>query len=204
MRRLANLGMAVAVAVTPVAVVTVTASPAHAYCLTQINRWKYNDYSLVGRKSIPRSWDGSIKSAMRQWNGIRGSKLKYYGPYMRSNAANPAYQIELINFANVGLPDAPGITLGVIKDRSHPRHNTAAVELNSRFRWNTSGSMSQSRRITDVWTVAVHEMGHASGLSHPWACGSMSSAEKASVMNVTWKKKRYPNSDDKAGIAKLY
>ncbi|MCO6007578.1 matrixin family metalloprotease [Actinoallomurus purpureus] len=206
MRRLASLGMAAAVAVAPVAVVAITATPAHAYCLTQINRWKYDTYTLYGRTTIPRSWDGSIKNATRQWNGIRGSKLKYAGPYMRSNLPNPEYTISRIDFASVGLPDVAGITLGVKKDRTHTRHFTAAVELNSRFKWNTSGTMNQGRRKTDVWTVAVHEMGHASGLSHPWACdgGAMTKAEKASVMNVTWTKKRYPNSDDKAGIAKLY
>ncbi|MCO6007601.1 matrixin family metalloprotease [Actinoallomurus purpureus] len=185
------------------AVVTTTATPAHAYCLTQISRWKYASYTLHSRKSIPTSWNASVKSAMRQWSGIKGSGLKYYGPQVRSNAANPAFQIEKINFANAGIPDYPGITLGVEKSKGS-RHSTAAVELNSRFTWNTSGAMSQSKRKTDVWTVAVHEMGHASGLSHTGACGAMTKAEKASVMNVTWTKKRYPNSDDKAGIAKLY
>ena len=195
--------IAVTAAVGASSIVVLSASPAHAYCTKDFNRWKYSSYTLIERPSIPSSWRASVKNAMKQWNGIHGSTLKYYGPTVNGNIANPAFSIYRSNFANAGLPDVPGITLGA--DQTS-RHTSAVVILNTRFKWNTTGVLNQAQRKVDVWTVAVHEMGHAGGLAHPWACdnGAMTNAEKASAMNVTWKKKRYPNSDDKAGIAKLY
>jgi hypothetical protein len=155
------------------------------------------------RSNIPSTFNSSLTSAMRQWNGISGSSLAYYGPQFQSGAANPEFQLYLNNFANSGLPDVPGITLGV--GGSSGTHRTAEVLLNSRFSWNTAGTMNQAQRQVDVWTVAVHEMGHASGLAHPYSdCGTVTAAERASVMYVDWTRKRTTNSDDDAGIAAIY
>ncbi|MQY03245.1 matrixin family metalloprotease [Actinomadura macrotermitis] len=202
MKTLMKIGLAAAVAAGPLVVVS-AATPAAAYCFNGIGRWYYNGYTLHARTSIPSSWNGSIKSAMKQWSGIRGSSLRYYGPQFRSNVPNPEFQIDRGNFQRLGLPDVPGIAVG----STTQRHRSTAVMLNSQFRWYTNGTMNQSQRKVDVWTIAVHEMGHASGLAHPYpssGCGQPTQAEKAGVMYVTWKKKRYPNSDDKAGIARRY
>jgi Matrixin len=95
----------------------------------------------------------------------------------------------------------PGITLGPATSGTHA---TASVILNSRFTWNTSGTMNQAQRRTDVRTVSLHEIGHANGLHHPSACGAMTAAEVASAMNPNWTNKPNTNSDDKAGIAAAY
>ncbi len=180
------------------------APPANAYCTTGIGRWLYSDYTPIVRPSVPSTWNTAITSARAQWNGISGSTLHYYTPTFNSNIANPEFQLYLADFGYAGLPDVPGISLGA----DVAKHSTVSIALNSNFTWNTSGTMSQSGRKVDVWTIVVHEMGHASGLAHPYAsvCGSghPTTAEKASVMYVDWTKKRYPNADDKAGIASRY
>jgi hypothetical protein len=174
-----------------------------AYCRQGITRWTYSTYTMHVRSNIPSTFNSSLTSAMRQWNGISGSSLAYYGPQFQSGAANPEFQLYLNNFASSGLPDVPGITLGV--GGSSGTHRTAEVLLNSRFSWNTAGTMNQAQRQVDVWTVAVHEMGHASGLAHPYSdCGTVTAAERASVMYVDWTRKRTTNSDDDAGIAAIY
>lgn len=200
MRRFARIGIAAIMAATPVAFVGFTATPAQAYCLKEISRWQGDRHSLYAGRSIPKSWRQAIAAANGQWNGIHGSKLTYGRVHWKGTGR---YRIARVDFAKAGLPDAPGITIGVERHGKR-RHGRATVMLNRRFHWNTTGRMDQHGRMADVWTVAVHEMGHASGLSHPWACGRMTKAERTAVMNATWKAKHHPNSDDKAGIARLY
>ncbi|WP_153531224.1 matrixin family metalloprotease [Actinomadura macrotermitis] len=198
-----RIGIVTACAASLVTVVPGAASPAAAYCFKGIGRWKGDRYTLHVRRDIPRGWRSSVRNAMRQWSGIKGSKLRYAGPRFASTARSPAFQIFRANFADAGLPDVPGIAFGT----DTPRHTSSSVALNTRFHWNTKGRMSQRARRTDVWTIAVHEMGHSSGLAHPYAsggCGRPTAAEKAGVMYVNWTRKRYPNADDRAGIARRY
>lgn len=181
----------------------VAAETGAEYCRIGITRWTYSTYTMHVRSNVPASFNSSVTSAMRQWNGISGSALSYAGPQFNSGVANPEFLFYYNNFASSGLPDVPGITLGVTGSGTH---RTGEVLLNSRFTWNTAGTMNQAQRRTDVWTIAVHEIGHASGLAHPYPdpCGTVTTAERASVMYVDWTRKRNTNSDDKAGIAAIY
>lgn len=180
------------------------ASTGAEYCRQGITRWTYSVYTMHVRSNIPSTFNSSVTSAMRQWNGISGSSLSYAGPQFNSGVANPEFLFYYNNFANSGLPDVPGITLGVTG--SSGTHRTGEVLLNSRFTWNTAGTMNQAQRKTDVWTIAVHEIGHASGLAHPYpsTCGTPTAAERASVMYVDWTRKRNTTADDKAGIGAIY
>jgi hypothetical protein len=66
--------------------------------------------------------------------------------------------------------------------------------------------MDQATRRADVWTILMHEAGHASGLAHPSVCGAghPTALEREGVMFVDWTTKHNPNSDDRAGIAGRY
>jgi hypothetical protein len=178
------------------------AEQAQAFCTAGIGRWLHDDITPNIRSSVPSTWNASVTAAITGWNGITGSTLRYLPPQFNSVAANPELEVELLSTRSVGLPDVPGIALG-----SEVRnHETVNVVLSSDFSWNTSGIMDQASRRTDVWTILMHETGHASGLAHPADCGAghPTTLEKAGVMFVDWTTKQSPNSDDRAGIDLRY
>jgi hypothetical protein len=178
------------------------AEQAQAFCTAGIGRWLHDDITPNIRSSVPSTWNASVTAAITGWNGITGSTLRYLPPQFNSVAANPELEVELLSTRSVGLPDVPGIALG-----SEVRnHETVNVVLSSDFSWNTSGIMDQASRKTDVWTILMHETGHASGLAHPSDCGAghPTTLERAGVMFVDWTTKQSPNSDDRAGIDLRY
>jgi hypothetical protein len=103
-----------------------------------------------------------------------------------------------ISFRAYGLSDIPGYT---------PPHTTGSgtmdsstMYLNSDWAWNTNGTMSQSGRNVDVWTIVMHEMGHIVALTHPSLCHTPTTTETNSVMQPVFVQKHALNSDDIAGL----
>ena len=178
------------------------AQQAQAFCTTGIGRWLHDDITPHISRTIPSTWNSSVTAAITGWNGITGSTLHYSEPQFNSPVATPQLGVELVSTRAVGLPDVPGIALG----SEVPNHVTVDVVLSADFTWNTSGIMDQATRRTDVWTILMHEAGHASGLAHPSVCGAghPTALERESVMFVDWTTKHTPNSEDQAGIAGRY
>jgi hypothetical protein len=178
---------------------------AAAYCRSGFNRLQYNGYTVRAQTSIPSSWHTSLTNSVADWRGVAGSAQNLYGPVFNDNNPNWPIIIYAINFSSIGLPDFPGHTYN---NSSPPSayHSYSAVRLNNSWTWNTSGTLNQAQRKADVHTVNMHELGHAVGLAHPFACdgGAMTDAEKASAMNPDYTKKWNLNSDDKAGYANIY
>ena len=178
------------------------AEQAQAFCTTGIGRWLHDDITPQIRSNVPSTWNASVTAAIDGWNRIPGSTLDYFPPHFNSVVAKPELEVVRVSTRAVGLPDVPGIALG----SDIASHETVTVVLSSDFSWNTSGIMDQASRRTDVWTILMHEAGHASGLAHPIACGAghPTAIERAGVMFVDWRTKHTPNSDDRAGIAARY
>ena len=178
------------------------AEQAQAFCTTGIGRWLNDDITPHISRSVPSAWNSSVTAAIAGWNGITESTLHYSPPQFNSVVARPELGVEVVSTRAVGLPDVPGIALG----SDVRNHVTVDVVLSSDFSWNTSGIMDQASRRTDVWTILMHEAGHASGLAHPSVCGAghPTALEREGVMFVDWTTKHNPNSDDRAGIAGRY
>jgi hypothetical protein len=178
------------------------AEQAQAFCTTGIGRWLNDDITPSIRSSVPSAWNASVSAAIDGWNAFPGSTLHYLPPQFNSVVTNPELEVDRVSSRAVGLPDVPGIALG----SDIENHKTVTIVLSADFSWNTSGIMDQASRRTDVWTILMHETGHASGLAHPIACGAghPTTVERAGVMFVDWTTKHTPNSDDRAGIAGRY
>jgi hypothetical protein len=178
------------------------AEQAQAFCTTGIGRWLHDDITPKISSNVPPTWNAAVTSAITGWNEITGSTLRYSPPQFNSVASRSGFQVAFVSTMSVGLPDVPGIALG----SDVQSHENVTVVLSSDFTWNTSGIMDQASRRTDVWTILMHETGHASGLAHPVACGvgHPTALERAGVMHVDWMTKHTPNSDDRAGIAGRY
>jgi hypothetical protein len=178
------------------------AQQAQAFCTSGIGRWLGDDITPHISSSVPSTWNDSVTAAITGWNAIPGSTLHYFPAQFNSQVTTPELGVERVSTRAVGLPDVPGIALG-----SEVRnHTTVDVVLSADFSWNTSGVMDQATRKTDVWTILMHEVGHASGLAHPSECGPghPTPLERQGVMFVDWMTKHNPNSDDQAGIASRY
>lgn len=192
------------------ATLAVTASPAAAYCLNPPG-WAQSKWSGASRvtlwqtASIPDGWLDDLQASSRQWNGIAGSTWavgtvakNWQGPVPHAG------RWYLNTTAPGGFGGAPGITQLSFGDNPGGTITWANIYLDKNWTWNLTGTMNQSRKQADVRTVGTHELGHLLMLHHPWACGSMTTAEKDAVMNAEWKKKWALSSDDKAGAAALY
>jgi hypothetical protein len=178
------------------------AEPAQAFCTDGIGRWLHADITPQIRTSVPAAWDAAVTAAVTGWNAIPGSTLHYAPLQFKSVVTKPELEVDLVSTRSVGLPDVPGIALG----SEVQNHQTVHIVLSSDFSWNTDGIMDQASRRTDVWTILMHEAGHAGGLAHPAVCGlgHPTRLEREGVMFVDWMTKHNPNSDDQAGIAGRY
>lgn len=204
-RRRSMIGLALAA--TPLAV-TATASPAAAFCASSIVWSSGSPHDMFMSSSIPSGWSTSMRNSAAQWNGISGSTWNVNTPVW--GTAGPPYRGGWSYFQSTapgaGFGGAPGLVYNsvIAAGTSSGTQTWANIYFNSAYTWNQEGNLDQSKSVADVRTVATHEYGHLLFLRHPADCGSMTTAETNSVMNVTWTQKWTTNSDDDAGAASMY
>lgn len=179
--------------------------PAQAYCRTGMTLWQEpaTAKTLVIAPSFPRRMRQPLKRALRQWNRS-GSVLRYRKPLPHPDWARARWHGLLAT--SPLLQGTPGMARRFL---SGDRHTGGQLFLNADYRW-VRARHNIARGTADVQTVAVHEVGHFTGLAHPWSphCrdGSRTTAaERRSVMTaVGVGKRRRLGADDVAAVRALY
>ncbi|MGW2562239.1 matrixin family metalloprotease [Streptomyces sp. NPDC001514] len=198
------LALGAAGAVLATGLVAVTASPASAYCTSNMVKWQSSGTkSLAGNTTFPSRLRNGLNGGLTQWNR-NGSGLRYASPTYTSGWLIYTFRASHSYTSLMGA--APGYAA---TQKVGNRHTGGTLYLSNRFTW-VNGSQHISRGKADVQTVVVHEVGHFTGLAHPWRphCTdgtAYTAAEKASVMTAIDRgTRRKLNSDDVAGVKALY
>ncbi|MGA5204367.1 matrixin family metalloprotease [Streptomyces variegatus] len=197
--------LATAGTVMTTALVGLSASNAEAYCRSGMTKWVSpgTAKTIGANTTFPSSLRAGLNSGLKQWNRS-SSALRYNSPVYTSGWQIYAFRASYSYTSLMG--NAPGYAAA---QRSGSTHKGGTLYLSNRFRW-VNGSQNISQGKADVQTVAVHEVGHFTGLAHPWPphCSDGSSytnAEKKSVMTaVNTGTRRALNSDDIAGVRAIY
>ncbi|WP_274556325.1 matrixin family metalloprotease [Streptomyces spiramyceticus] len=167
-------------------------------------KWKTSGTKqLAAKANFPRNLRNGLKGGLTQWNRS-GSGLRYAAPTYTSGWQVYAFRASHSYSQLMGV--SPGVALTNV---SRGRHTGGALILSNRFTW-VNGSQNINAKRADVQTVVVHEVGHFTGLAHPWPdhCSDhtpYTAAEKKSVMTtIITGTRRKLNSDDVAGVKALY
>jgi hypothetical protein len=163
----------------------------------------------------PTVFSGSLSSSLiatasasnLKWGGLQNSSLNTGSVFVTSSLNtydNASFKI-FMQDNYVAFGDAsPGITL------TCSGCDFASISLNTQWVWSNqfldTPKSTAHLGYVDSATVVLHELGHAYGLDHPDndPNTSLTAAEVASVMFVTFTIKRNLTSDDIAGIASMY
>lgn len=194
---------ALAAAVTTGLVTTVSQGAAQAYCINDgITKWEGNNRDWAHSPNYPTTWWSTLNSSVLKWSDLPGSYLHYNGTNVTDNWRNFGFRSARYDFSNSGLSDSPGFTSNIYE--AGTTHSWSGVDFNLDWGFNTSGVMSSVNHNVDLATIAVHEIGHASGVAHPFVanvpthpCGTTPSpGESEAVMNGNFTVKRQLAPDD--------
>lgn len=192
---------------------------ANAYCITGSNtKWASpsTTRTLHFSPEYPSTWWSILDASVMRWDSsnVSGSSFNYGGAVAVSDWSTCNYRSFRLSFLLNHWPDVPAKSNNA---NVTPTHTTVDLDYNSYengWYFNRDGTMSRSSKNVDLQTITVHEVGHASGMSHPddpydaygnrSGCGRVSSYEVPGVTYANWTTKPNLAQDDKEGMAVMY
>jgi hypothetical protein len=175
-------------------------------------KWNSNSTAMyISTTSFPASsaWDSDLQNAMWHWNHVAGSGFNFYvgrdtdGTHSSSNGVNEIYWSS----------SEVGSALAVTFSRYHCYwafgyqygRDEADIAFNSNLAWSTSalnyGSLGSPYNFE---LVALHELGHALGLSHSDGVQATMNSYYANGGPLGYYKEVDPLPDDRSGVRALY
>lgn len=183
-----------------------TATPSSAYCLFDPSyKWPTTGVGATGYVSWNSTTRSYINAAVQKWTAVTPSPLTYGDvAWLSSSVPSQVQGLVLSQGRFSGDYDAPGYASGSLT-ANHTKVNVIFSNYSSRWSWSNTahGPFKSSGLVTThISTVAIHEVGHAAGLAHPYSCtGEYTDSEKAGVMTAQWDAIRTSlGSDDASGL----
>lgn len=195
--------LVIAIVVPMIFVSNMNTHKAEAYCRTGMGLWDtpHITKTMHLSTSFPTSMRTGVNQALSQWNRPN-SVLKYAVSYTGNWSSNAFLGSHSYN---VIMGSAPGYAIGA---QTSSRINGHMI-LSNQFTW-VNASQDIGAGKADVQTVAVHEIGHFTGLAHPFFpdCTdgtAFTAAEALSVMvPIATGTRRTLGTDDIAAVQALY
>ena len=147
------------------------------------------------------SWNNSAEDALYRWNNIGASSFDFYIDIDNNNHCSrlctSANAVEWENFSDGICSDAASGALAICRTNWIIDYCNADVLFNNQYTWTTGSRPWTTGAPYELNTVAIHEFGHALGLSHEnrWVA-TMNCIYHANYQLI--------HGDDRAGCRHIY
>jgi len=175
-------------------------------------KWNSNWTNMyISTTSFPAgsAWDSDLQNAMWHWNHVGGSGFNFYvgrdtdGTHSSSNGVNEIYwsaaetgSALAVTFSRYHCYWAFGYQYG---------RDEADIAFNSSYAWSTSTlNYASLGSPYNFELVALHELGHALGLSHSDGVQATMNSYYANGGPLGYYKEVDPLPDDRYGVRALY
>ncbi|WP_338102244.1 matrixin family metalloprotease [Methanolapillus millepedarum] len=163
-------------------------APAAAYN-HQSRKWYDSKSVLTFSSNLNSSFRSSVYNAANTWTSVSGSSFYFY-----NSSTDTCYTS--VQLGAVAQPNYLAQEQAIMYNNSYKQ--LSLVTFSNTRNWTTNSTLAYSPFHYDIQTVALHELGHAAGMSHS---NDENALMRASALPSVM---RTLTVDDTAGIRALY